>query len=114
MKCVIFETINLIGCGSFVFRLLIVLITPSIIINSNKYCSNTNETLDDFRIFPHYRFKYSFNEFLCPRVFSKSETFLMGIIVAAMTAPFDGAIFVMGGEYLNSLGPAELYAAIEN
>ena len=103
MKCVIFETINLIGCSSFVFRLLIVLITPSIIINSNKYCSNTNETLDGFRIFPHYKFK-----------FSKSETFLMGIIVAAMTAPFDGAIFVMGCEYLNSLGPAELYAAIEN
>ena len=42
------------------------------------------------------------------------ENFLMGIIVAAITAPFDGAIFVMGCEYLNSLGPAELYAAIEN
>ena len=49
-----------------------------------------------------------------PRGFLKSETFLMGIIVAAMTALFDGAIFVMGCEYLNSLGPAELYPAIEN
>ena len=38
----------------------------------------------------------------------------MGMIVAAMTAPFDGAIFVIAREYLNSLGPAELYAAIEN
>ena len=49
-----------------------------------------------------------------PRGFLKSKTFLMGIIVAAMTAPFDGFIFVMGIEYLTSLGPAELYAAIEN
>lgn len=43
-----------------------------------------------------------------PRGFLKSKTFLMGIIVAAMTAPFDGFIFVMGSEYLTSLGPAEL------
>ena len=44
----------------------------------------------------------------------KSEIFLMGIIVAAITAPFDCAIFVIGWEYFNSRGPAELYAAIEN
>ena len=43
-----------------------------------------------------------------PRGFLKSKTFLMGIIVAAMTAPFDGFIFVMDTEYGSSLGPAEL------